>query len=95
LIEDGAAVGVEICDAPSERGSTAIENVQVVRARRQVVVSAGAMAAPAILERSGVGSKEVLRKAGVEVKVDLPGVGKEYQDHQVRPPHVLWDKSEC
>jgi choline dehydrogenase-like flavoprotein len=83
LIEDGVAVGVEICDAPSKRGDIEIKNVQTIKARRQVVVSAGALSTPCILERSGAGNPEILSKMGVEAKVDLPGVGKEYQDHQV------------
>lgn len=83
LIEDGVAVGVEICDAPTERGSTEVKGVRVVRARKQVIVCAGALGTPGILERSGLGDREVLEKAGVEVKVELPGVGKEYHDHQV------------
>lgn len=83
LIEDGKAVGVEICNAPTDRGDTEVKNVSVIRAREQVVVSAGALGSPAILERSGLGDPEVLQKVGVQVQVDLPGVGKEYQDHQV------------
>ncbi|MGG6495434.1 UNVERIFIED_CONTAM: GMC family oxidoreductase N-terminal domain-containing protein, partial [Bacteroidetes bacterium 56_B9] len=48
---------------------------RVVKARKMVIVSAGANATPGILERSGVGGAEVLKKAGVEVVEDLPGVG--------------------
>jgi len=74
---------VEICDAPTTRADVEVKNVMTVRARRQVVVCAGALGTPAILERSGIGSKEILEHTGVEVQVDLPGVGKELQDHQV------------
>ena len=45
----------------------------------RIVVSAGALGSPGILERSGVGSKDVLAKACVPVVVDLPGVGENYQ----------------
>ena len=49
-----------------------------------MVVSAGAFGSPAILERSGVGSKEVLDKNGVLQVVDLPGVGEHYMgDHHI------------
>lgn len=48
-------------------------------ARRLVVLSAGAFGSPSILERSGIGSREVLDKAGVKQVVDLPGVGHNYQ----------------
>ncbi|KAI0712761.1 alcohol oxidase-like protein [Cerioporus squamosus] len=57
--------------------------VVVAHARRLVVLSAGAFGSPAILERSGIGSAAVLKKVGVPQIVDLPGVGENYQDHQV------------
>ena len=58
---------------------------KTVRARREIIVSAGAIGSPQILQVSGIGPGEVLRKAGVDVKHDLPGVGENLQDHlQVR-----------
>lgn len=54
-----------------------------VRARREVLLCAGAIQSPQVLELSGIGKPEVLRKAGVEVKVDLPSVGENFQDHVV------------
>ena len=84
LLEDGKAQGVEFCDAPPARGDVEVANVMTVRARKQIVICAGALGSPAILERSGIGERSVLERIGVEVKVDLPGVGMEYQDHQVR-----------
>ncbi|KAF2168715.1 GMC oxidoreductase [Zasmidium cellare ATCC 36951] len=56
---------------------------RIVKARKLVVVSAGANGTPGVLERSGVGNPEILKKAGVEVIEDLPGVGEEYQDHHL------------
>lgn len=59
---------------------------KTLRARREVILSAGSVASPAILERSGIGDAEHLRNAGVEVRHDLPGVGANLQDHlQLRP----------
>jgi choline dehydrogenase len=46
-----------------------------------VVVAAGVYGTPAILQRSGVGPAAVLRSAGVDVRVDLPGVGAGLHDH--------------
>ena len=40
-----------------------------------------AVMSPAILERSGIGRREVLEKAGIHVKLELPGVGENVQDH--------------
>ncbi|MEM1420493.1 MAG: GMC family oxidoreductase N-terminal domain-containing protein [Pseudomonadota bacterium] len=51
----------------------------------EVVLSAGAIGSPQILELSGVGQGDVLAKAGVEVRHELPGVGENLQDHlQIR-----------
>lgn len=47
----------------------------------QVLIAAGAVATPALLQRSGIGPAEVLRAAGVPVRVDLPGVGQGWSDH--------------
>ncbi|KAF8313117.1 alcohol oxidase [Clavulina sp. PMI_390] len=52
-----------------------------VRAKREVILSAGAFGTPQLLELSGIGRREVLERAAVEVKVDLPGVGENLQDH--------------
>jgi alcohol oxidase len=54
-----------------------------MKARQMVIVSAGAFGSPMLLERSGVGAKAILEKLDIPVVVDLPGVGLEYQDHQL------------
>ncbi len=51
------------------------------RARREVVLAAGAVGSVQILERSGIGQGERLAKLGIEVRRDLPGVGENLQDH--------------
>ncbi|MCJ1445921.1 MAG: hypothetical protein MMC23_006426 [Stictis urceolatum] len=48
---------------------------------REIILCAGVFESPAILERSGVGSKEVLAAANVPVLYELPGVGENLQDH--------------
>lgn len=62
---------------------TAKQTPRTVRARKMVVLSAGANATPLILERSGVGNPKILERAGVPVLEDLPGVGHDYQDHHL------------
>jgi alcohol oxidase len=71
------AVGIEYVDDTIGRakGTT---NPLVARASRLVVLSAGAFGSPSILERSGIGSKDVLTRNNVERLVDLPGVGEHY-----------------
>ena len=55
--------------------------MRTIRARREVILSGGAIGSPMLLEMSGIGNGEVLKTAGVEVHHELPGVGKNLQDH--------------
>ncbi|KAI0921212.1 hypothetical protein AcW2_006258 [Taiwanofungus camphoratus] len=52
-----------------------------VNARKEVVLSTGALKSPQILELSGIGDKEVLEKIEVPLKIELPGVGRNAQEH--------------
>lgn len=72
LIENNRAVGVEY-----------IKSGTVTRAlaAKEVIVCAGAIGSPHLLMLSGVGPADHLREVGVEVRHDLPGVGKNLQDH--------------
>jgi choline dehydrogenase len=53
----------------------------LVNARREVIVSLGAIATPALLERSGIGQLSVIKALGGEVHHELNGVGENLQDH--------------
>ncbi|CZR66327.1 related to alcohol oxidase [Phialocephala subalpina] len=66
------AAGVEIT---SSNGT-----VSVLNCSREVILSAGSLRSPAILELSGVENPSILEKYGIEVKVDLPSVGENLQD---------------
>jgi alcohol oxidase len=57
--------------------------VFAAKAKKLVVVSAGAFGSPSILERSGIGSSSILERHGIPVIVDLPGVGENYQGMSV------------
>ena len=64
------------------------QNGRLVRAtaRGEIVLSAGAVASPAILERSGIGDGQRLQAHGIATAVHAPGVGENLQDHlQIRP----------
>ncbi len=52
-----------------------------VSARREVIVSAGAINSPKLLQLSGIGSAELLQSAGVTIAHDLAGVGENFRDH--------------
>jgi choline dehydrogenase-like flavoprotein len=72
LFEGKRAVGVECIQSGSKR---------VIRARREVIVCAGALLSPQLLMVSGVGPGAQLRQHGIDVLHDLPGVGQNLQDH--------------
>ncbi|TDL21863.1 GMC oxidoreductase [Rickenella mellea] len=70
--EDLEASGVEFVCAGTKRN---------VYASKEVILSAGALKTPQILELSGIGDKHVLTPLGIDTKVDLPGVGSNVQEH--------------
>lgn len=53
------------------------------RANREVILSAGVIGTPRLLEMSGIGDKDVLDNAGIRTRIALPGVGNNLQDHYV------------
>ncbi|KAJ5760369.1 hypothetical protein N7520_007525 [Penicillium odoratum] len=60
-----------------------------VKINKEVILSAGAVGSPAILMYSGVGPKDVLSDAGIDLLSELPGVGQHLQDHFSAT--VTWD----
>ncbi|KAG6364189.1 hypothetical protein INS49_005787 [Diaporthe citri] len=85
LFEGTTAVGIEYRPNPDFQAlmPLTMTPVRTARARRMVILSCGALATPLLLERSGVGDARILERAGVSVVADLPGVGHDYQDHQL------------
>jgi choline dehydrogenase len=66
--------------------ATAVEYIKdgeviTVSANRDLILSAGSIASPQLLQLSGIGPGQVLQNAGIEVKHELPGVGENLQDH--------------
>src|SRR5690606_21752972 len=76
LIEQGRAAGVMLADG------------RIIRARREVILSAGAVQSPQILLLSGIGPGAHLQAMGIEVIRDVPGVGANYHDHPASPLHM-------
>ena len=54
--------------------------VTSVEARCEIILAAGAAHSPQILQLSGIGPKQLLSSLGIETIVDLPGVGRNFQD---------------
>ena len=77
LFKQGKAIGVSYVPASATSQAGAL----TVKAKKEVIVSAGTIHTPQILQASGVGPKSLLREADIDVVVDLPGVGSNFQDH--------------
>ena len=58
------------------------------RINREVIVSCGSVQSPGVLEHSGIGQPELLRRHGIEVRHELKGVGENYGDHFA--PRMNW-----
>jgi alcohol oxidase len=80
IFEGKKATGVEFRPNPKVEANG---TWSTIKARKMVIVSAGALGTPLVLERSGVGNPEILKKAGIAVISDLPNVGENYQDHHL------------
>ena len=72
LLDGKKATGIEYQQGGSIKTATA---------RKEVILSAGSIGSPQLLQLSGIGPAKVLQDAGVEVVQDLPGVGENLQDH--------------
>ncbi|WP_158808477.1 GMC family oxidoreductase [Beijerinckia sp. L45] len=81
VIEDGRATGVEF----EQNGIRHVAHV-----RGEVVLSAGAVVSPKLLELSGIGDAARLQRLGIPVALHAPGVGENLQDHlQIRPVYKV------
>jgi choline dehydrogenase len=76
MIDRGRAVGVEY-----EQSRKRV----IANAKREVILCGGAIGSPHILMLSGVGPADHLREHGIEVALDLPGVGRNLHDHLLVP----------
>lgn len=73
--DDAAATGVEVLTKDGK--------VDQISAKREVILAAGSLQTPQILELSGIGDSQLLTKHGIPVIVDNPNVGENLQDHPV------------
>lgn len=81
LVENDRAAGV-LAGKPAK-------TPQAFRARKEVILSAGSFASPQLLLLSGIGDPEDLKQHGIDVVRELPGVGKNLQDHLFVPIGAL------
>ena len=73
LVNDSRATGVSCIGEDGEEFT--------LNATKEVLLSSGAFGSPQVLLRSGIGPEQEITKHGIEHKIDLPGVGKNLQDH--------------
>lgn len=78
-IEDRKATGVELADG------------RRIGCRREVILCAGALNSPHLLMLSGIGPADSLKGVGIEPLLDLPGVGRNLQDHPIAM--AIWKSS--
>lgn len=69
------ATGVEVINQQGE--------IAIISARREVVLAAGAIRSPAILEHSGIGNPSILKRYSIDPIIELPAVGENFQDQTV------------
>lgn len=74
VVEKGRATGVEIVARPGAQP-------EILHADREVIVSSGAIGSPKLLMLSGIGPADHLKSVGIRPVHDLPGVGRNLQDH--------------
>ena len=81
ILKDRKAIGVL-----TEKGSTE----EYLLAKKEIILSAGSIGSPQLLMVSGIGNAKELKQHGIDVKIDLKGVGKNLQDHlQARPVYKV------
>ncbi|KAL1841006.1 hypothetical protein VTK73DRAFT_3617 [Phialemonium thermophilum] len=81
LLNGTTAVGVHVVAAARRDANTNTTTPRQVLARREVILAAGAIHTPQVLQLSGIGPAQLLAAANITPVVDLPGVGQNFQDH--------------
>jgi choline dehydrogenase-like flavoprotein len=74
VVENGKATGVEIVAKPGAQP-------EILPVSREIIVSSGAIGSPKLLMHSGIGPADHLKSVGIKPVHDLPGVGRNLQDH--------------
>jgi choline dehydrogenase-like flavoprotein len=92
LIFDNSTASTNLTASGVEYTSNNGTTKSTVKVKKEVILAGGSIGSPAVLLYSGVGPKDVLSDAGVDLVSELPGVGQHLQDHFVSTPthiHVV------
>ena len=82
-LNDSRDKGGKLFAKSIEFAKSSSSQIGTVDIKKEVILAAGALSTPKIMMHSGVGPQDILTSAGVDVKLDLPGVGQRLQDHMV------------
>jgi choline dehydrogenase-like flavoprotein len=93
-VETGVTVDRVLFDAKRAVGVAASKNGHAIeyRGMGEVILCAGALISPLILQRSGIGAAELLRSLGISVISDQPGVGAHLLEHRLLMMHYRLNK---
>ncbi|KAF4918553.1 Dehydrogenase citC [Colletotrichum viniferum] len=100
ILSDTTVVKVNFEQVGDEQQATGVtlQDGTVIAANKEVILSAGSIQSPSLLELSGIGQASVLNSSGIAQVIDLPGVGENLQDHlriqssyQLKPEYTSFD----
>lgn len=93
ILPEAMVVRLDISDGKDSAGNLYVRSVEyatsptaprrTIKVNKEVILSGGPLGSPKILMHSGVGPRDVLEAASVPLKLELPGVGQNLQDHLV------------
>ncbi|KAH0438711.1 GMC oxidoreductase [Colletotrichum camelliae] len=91
-------VNLELVGGEQQATGVTLQDGTVIAANKEVILSAGSIQSPGLLELSGIGQASVLNSSGIAQVIDLPGVGENLQDHlriqssyQLKPEYTSFD----
>ncbi|KAF3809523.1 Dehydrogenase mpl7 [Colletotrichum gloeosporioides] len=100
ILSDTTVAKVNLEQVGDEQQATGVtlQDGTVIAANKEVILSAGSIQSPGLLELSGIGQASVLNSSGIAQVIDLPGVGENLQDHlriqssyQLKPEYTSFD----
>ncbi|KAI8246620.1 Dehydrogenase citC [Colletotrichum sp. SAR 10_96] len=100
ILSDTTVVKVNLEQVGDEQQATGVtlQDGTLIAANKEVILSAGSIQSPGLLELSGIGQASVLNSSGIAQVIDLPGVGENLQDHlriqssyQLKPEYTSFD----
>lgn len=86
LLDGTTATGVSFVAVGTGRPMANPGVPTTVNVRKEVIVAAGGIHSPQVLQLSGIGPRDLLASANITTVVDLPGVGQNFQDHPILTP---------